>query len=1344
MKENGLINLWQLLLGLLFIVVLSQWGRAQAFSFTYFNQEDRLTSRNWKSSILEDDNGYLWMSSFRGLTRFDGHNFLTFHTGSNADIRIDFEDIGSLYKLGTGEFAYHKSGAVLGIFNPQNYTFRTVNFQEYTEDTPIIVSLSRVNDGELYICLEATSGIAVVGYDGKDITKIFTKEEERPDAIKSPLYSRPKLYITPFDENTYIFFDANKGYFFLDKEKSVLSPITLPPLLQRREVWPYIIFKHRNLGWLLSFTDVPGLFTFNKDRALVPYPGLSTNIVFKSYNQDKAGNILFFGNGGGYDRYFLWEQGAGTIEEIKDYFHTEGRSTDVIWSRDYTSYFFTASEQGLVYGRKPFYSITPLLVKAEKNKTGISMRGMIALKNGKILMGSDTDGLFLFDPEKDLVSAVSIPAHWPADLKPVSFSRNMLKDSKGVVWLTAYASTSPKVRPAGYVLKFDEAQMRLDTFYKVSSRVESMAFINDTLLLTGIENELSSINIGADFKMSTITDDVINWSAEIKIERVLPANEPDQFYILTDEGLFHYDFYQQALKQIPIKGSLVKRYLDLYLDEENILWIGTYADGLYKYDVQTEELTRFGFQQGIKSDIICGILPQGENHLLLSTYNGLYCFDKQTGLANSRSLTQGLMHYEFNKHSKLVLSNTSWLLGGMNGFAHVRQIINPKEVKSQPLVLITHLQFRHEASDRDTLILGLSDFKKGITLPADGRRLKLKLSSFDQENMVERQLYYRLFPVSKEWELLSDDGELNLNFIPPGHHEIQVVFEPGAEPAFILPVFARWKFFELVWVKSVGGLIATGILGMLFYLYFDRKLIHAKSRQLEENEKFRHRLFAYISHEFKTPLTIVFGLLNRLKSRLDDATLHHDMDLIERHGQTMTNLVNQMIELNELEANAWTPQYIATNIPEHLKLIVEQVRPLAESMGVNLQWTSTHEELVLMTDAEKLRVILNNLLNNAIKFSPSGEVVQVFFVANQAQWSLTVRDRGPGIEEADIAKIFDLFYQGNQQHEKEMPNSGIGLAYVKSVVEAMNGKLSVSNDQGAEFKVSFPAKQAVEQITDAKERPLFSKATVAVTEAEVIEDDRTIILLVEDTADLAAYIISCFSKDRYQLIWARDGDDGYEHAIQKVPDLIISDVMMPGRSGFELCETLKQHPATNHIPIVMLTALADNKSRLEGLKAQADVYLEKPFQEATLLLTVANLLNTRDKLAAYYATKSSETAPQSPTPALSAVQDDFIQKMLEALEHNATDPQFGVKELSSQLFLSRSQLHRKVKAILGKTPVDLIREHRLEKARLLLKRESISIEQIALESGFNDASYFSKVFIAEYGIAPSTYRKMGG
>ncbi len=1339
MKESGLITLWRILIGLLLCGGISRQGLAQTYNLTFFNQEDRLSSRNGGRNILDDDNGYLWTSSFRGLTRFDGREFMTMHSGSSADIRIDFEDIGHLYKLRTGEFAYLKKEAVLEIFNPQTYQFRTVDFRAYTKSEPIIVSLNVSISGELYVCLEANSGIAIIRYDGDHFVVIMEREEVRKDAIKMPNIGRPKLYVTPFDSTSYLFFDANKGYFFWEKTKDLFTPILLPASVGDKDVWPYFMTQDNNGAWLVSFTDLPGLYTFNEDNELIKHPNFSPNIIYKRYQRDTSGNILFLGREEQSDKYFLYQQATHTLTEIRE-LNPETRYPSTAWSKDFESYFFLTGGDGLVYGRRPFYNIKPVLARAPKDEIGISMRGMAALENKNILIGSDKGGLFFYDLEKGTTGELLTPSHWPKDLNPVIFSREMVRDPKGTLWLTAYAATSPKIRPAGYLLRFDERRMQLDTFFKIPSRVESMAFINDTLLLTGVVSELIIIELGDSVKTKLLNDFYPNWPKWVSLERIIPLKAPGQFYLLTSDGLFHYNYNQQDLQRITINGNLVNQYLDLYQENEHTLWIGTYGDGLYQYNLQTQELQRFGFRQGLKSDIVCGILPQDDDHLLLSTYNGLYCFDKRTGQASNQGLMQGLMHYEFNQQSYLALGDTSWLFGGMNGAHHISKI-SDQETNSKARILLSSLQFRQEDAIRDTLLFGPFDMANGVILPAGARRLKLKLSSFDPENMIENQLYYRLYPVSEEWAILPENGELNFSFIPPGQHELQVTLQPDMEPGFILPVFAQWQFFERTWVRVLTALVAFGLLALLFYLYFDRKLLHSKSLQLEENEKFRHRLFAYISHEFKTPLTIVFGLLSRLKTTTQEERIRHDLDIIERHGRAMTSLVNQMIELNDLEVNAWIPQYSAINLPEQLRLIIEQMNPLAESLEVNIEWTTSHEELVQLVDIEKLRVILNNLLNNAIKFSPRGETVQVFLVAEKEQWSLTVKDSGPGIAETDIANVFDIFYQGNRQHDKEIANSGIGLAYVKSVVEAMDGTLSVNNDQGAVFEVIFPARDVPKGMVAVGENQLLIKTTATVLEEDIVTGDQTVILLVEDTSDIANYIMSCFSTDQYQLIWARDGIEGRDKAIQWVPDIIISDVMMPGMSGFELCGTLKKHPATNHIPIIMLTALADNKSRLEGLQAQADVYLEKPFQEETLVLTVANLLNTRHKLAAYYASKLGDLAGPSPETHLTVVQDEFVQRLQEVLATNAADPLFGVEELSNQLFLSRAQLHRKVKAILGQTPSDLLREYRLEKAKLMLRTEPLSIAQIALSCGFNDASYFSKVFTTAYKISPSAYRK---
>lgn len=1312
-------------------------GAAQHYELKYFSTQDRLTDQT-NGTIFQDNYGFLWISSYLGLNRFDGREIMSIHSGSSADIRASDLDIEKLYRLSNGEIAYWKPGPEIGVFNPATYQFRTVSLANLLSGYPIVVSLNEYGDGKLYGCMESDAGIVVFRYDGTTITLIYKDTHARPGAIDRRT-EQPKLIVAPITDERFLLFDADRGYFVLNVALKSLTPLQFPASFENKEKWLYFIIKDNEGRWLLSCSEIGGVYILDSNFRLSRHPDFDQTASFRRCEIDELGNMVLAVTVAGENICHLYNAESRTFTKLPEIPFTDTASSTV-WSKNFEEYIFCSTVNGLLYGRDPVYRLSPFLCTAPQNETGISMRHMTQLATGDLLLGTEWDGLYVYDTKKRATRPLASPTHWPADLQPLSYTRTLLKDGQGSVWISAYAKKPNNQRPSGYLVRLDEGRMQLDTFYHLPYRIQSMVMVNDSMILAGIEAGLFTIQLGPELKITFLTQPAEKWPNNLTINQIVPTGSRGNFYILTNNGLFHYNYSEDIIDRLSVSGSLVNNFLHLYQENDSTLWLGTKGDGLYKYNLATDELEAFRYREGIRSDIVCGILPQGPDHLLLSTYHGLYQFDMRTGLASSQGLKDGLMHFEFNQGSYLALSDSSWLFGGMNGALHLEKVRELQRF-DQTQFLISYQKARL-GSEQDTTLFSPQDFMQGITLPANDRRLQLGVSWLNLQDIDNTLAYYRLYPLSDQWQVFPETRELNFSWIPPGHYELQMSLRPDGPPDFSIHVKAEWKFHERRIVQLIGVLMVAGILALLYYLYFDRKLIRVKSTQLEENERFRQRLFAFISHEFKTPLTIIFGLTHRLKQRFKQEDVVKDLDQIERHGRAMTSLVTQMIELNQLQANDWHLNYDFLNLHEELKLIIAQLHPLAESLEVQLELHLDPKTVWQSADLEKLQVIINNLLTNAIKFSPRQGKVTVTLAGNQQEWSLTVQDEGPGIQEHEIGQVFELFYQSTQQHDRELPNSGIGLAYVKAIVEVLKGRIEVSNEAGSVFKVFFPAYPLPEkELLETEDQPFIATDKITPTLVEISQDDRPLLLLVEDTIDVANYIVSCFPEEKYQVIWARDGEDGERQAIEQVPDIVVTDVRMPGKSGFELCKTLKNHPATNHIPIVMLTALSDQESKLEGLQARADIYLYKPFQEEELLLTVANLLYTRDQARAYFSAQLQPATQQPALPEVAPFEHEYLQEINTVLEANYTDPLFGVAEMSNKLFLSRTQLHRKIKALLDQTPSDLLRNFRLEKARFLLDTSALSVSEIALMCGFKDPSYFTKVFTNAFGSSPSSYRK---
>lgn len=566
-------------------------------------------------------------------------------------------------------------------------------------------------------------------------------------------------------------------------------------------------------------------------------------------------------------------------------------------------------------------------------------------------------------------------------------------------------------------------------------------------------------------------------------------------------------------------------------------------------------------------------------------------------------------------------------------------------------------------------------------------------------------------------------------------------------------------------VTSWLSLVTAVLLGL--FLYIARKNARLKIKANEELEKIntlKNRLYENITHELRTPLTVISGMANQIE---DDSEkwLDEGLGMIQRNTDRLLVLVNQMLDLSKLESGNMSLQNEQGDLIQFLKYIVESVHSLAQSKDIRLHFHSEEEELIMDYDPEKFQKIMVNLLSNAIKFTPSGGDVYVLTKAIKSNVKnlieIKVRDTGMGIPKNQLQHIFERFHQvETKAYNNE--GSGIGLAIVKELIQLMKGTIEVKSNiekyKGTEFTVSLPISN------DAK----FNTSPTALTEdamARYIQSipdiptstdkqdnevkgqnpsNRPSILLIEDNLDVLTYISSCLDK-QYDILRAVNGQDGIDMAIEHVPDLIISDIMMPIKNGYEVCHAIKTDTRTSHIPIVMLTAKSDMNSKLEGLGTGAEAYLAKPFYKDELLLRIKKLLELRANLQQYYLSLTNSSAtPVEPIKdeAPKHLESKFVKHLMEIIEENLSDANLNVDMLCQTLAMSRSQLNRKTSALTGITPSKLIQKTRLNHAKKLLADPSYNIADVAFESGFNDPSYFGRVFKKEYSTTPQEWRQM--
>ncbi len=555
--------------------------------------------------------------------------------------------------------------------------------------------------------------------------------------------------------------------------------------------------------------------------------------------------------------------------------------------------------------------------------------------------------------------------------------------------------------------------------------------------------------------------------------------------------------------------------------------------------------------------------------------------------------------------------------------------------------------------------------------------------------------------------------------------------------------------------------LASGILVslILLLLYGGQRYRTRKNRKLleksEEVAQMKSNFFSNISHEFRTPLTLITGPIEQIKASTDDPFIHKDLSIMQKNSDRLLSLINQLLDLSRLESGSLTLAVEKSDLVALIKGITMSFQSLAEMRQIELTIELETEFPDAWIDRGKIETILINLIGNAIKFSPDGgEVlvkITVFGKDDSLKWCLIeVSDNGEGIPESDLEHVFDRFYRGSETEHSETVGSGIGLALTKELVQLHRGDIRVQSSpgKGTMFVVEIPISEnhysetekspvspgeaKLEPVTDGFADP--QRVVVAQFESKA-DAETSLLLLIEDNEDVMNYLKDIL-KQSYRIITAADGEAGVEAALEEIPDLIISDVMMPKMNGYRVAETLKGDEKTSHIPLILLTAKASHDDKIQGLKTHADDYITKPFRPDELLLRVENLITSRKKLSEKY-NRKIEIKPEELST--QSMEEAFLIRVIDSIKKHLLNEEFTVDILAREVGMSRSQLHRKLVALTDLSATEFIRSYRLNLAKELIENNTGTISEIAYEVGFNSPSYFSKAFKEKFGVSPSEF-----
>ena len=565
------------------------------------------------------------------------------------------------------------------------------------------------------------------------------------------------------------------------------------------------------------------------------------------------------------------------------------------------------------------------------------------------------------------------------------------------------------------------------------------------------------------------------------------------------------------------------------------------------------------------------------------------------------------------------------------------------------------------------------------------------------------------------------------------------------------------NYFQYYYYMGFALGITMAFGGLYYYTGQLEKLKQKEKLKMEELDHMKNSFYTHITHELRTPLTIILGMADQIRED-PERNLGQGLDMIARNGKKLLNMTKQLLDLSKMEAMLMPVHWVQQDIIGYLKYLVESFHSFAEARDIELSYSMDEDILMMDFDPDKISDILTNLISNAIKFTPAGGKIDVKVFKEELngknRLQLLVIDNGPGIAKEHLPRVFERYFQAERHEDEYTEGSGLGLAITRELVFLMNGNISVSSElnKGTVFSVTLPIINKAEKIlsVESYERNAgkLTNPDQKFKSVPIENKEKLKLLIVEDSKDVASYLNSLLDV-KYEICNAWNGVQGLELAIDEVPDLIISDVMMPVMDGFTMCRKLKNDLRTSHIPIILLTALNETASRMEGFRSGVDVYLGKPFNKEELFVRVDKLITLRKELRKSFQTmaqvsdKSFQITQTLSDANLSAHGQEyaFLTRVREILKSHLSEEEFGIAELCVSLGMSRSQLYRKFSALTNISVYQFIRNLRLIKAQELLRSTDLNVTEVAYDSGFKNPSHFSRVYAKQYGIPPSKEKR---
>lgn len=1347
---------------LLFSILACIASAQQAHNFFHRISSDQGLSNNQINAIFADSNGYLWLASVSGLNRFDSHTFRVFKNDPRDPNSLPENIITDIFEDHTGRLWLLTNESVY-FYNPETETFGSTHPFLEMDTTLVRVGVRTVmadGEGNTWIG-HRDSGLWFYDGDSKTLQNVIIS---RKDSL--PINSRRVVDLVVTEKILYVAYES--AYIEIIDRKSLESIRVIDMYIGRpatavAETFRLFVDSGEHL-WLFNPRNDEELFHYDPDRDKVSvFRALESEerfpvVCISDVEEDNFGRIWVGTDHGGL--YILdKENGTSTIFKNKPGDETSisaNTITSLCKTNDGIIWVGTFKNGVNYYHPELFqfewYHSSP---SNESNYFSNDVNCFAEDGKGNLWIGTNDDGLVYFD-RKNL--KFTHYRHEPND--PKSLSNNIVvslhMDRKGRLWVGTYQ---------GGLNCFVNGR-----FKRYMPDPGNPSSITDSRIWQIVEDKDNRLWIGTLGGGLELYDERIDGfihhrqgtfnSVNSDYILALYSDSKGDLWIGTSSGLNMLETSSGRFRSFSSSagqpGSLSHSHvLCITEDAQGRIWVGT-RNGLNLFDRESGTFKVFREDDGLPDHNIISILPDSRGNLWISTLNGLSKLrtdeDPNTITCYNYDVTNGLQAREFNEHAALGLSTGELVFGGVNGF----NIFRPEDIvtsqRNYPVILSNlyinnkKVEIGEELGNKLVLPKSLN-LCETIYLKYNQNEFTIEFTAINFFDHERTRYRYILEGFNENW-IETGVGKQSATYtnLNPGDYTFRVkaAASDGSwdkSQEAILKIVVVPPFYATGFAYAVYFVVFCLLVLLLTYTIRRRaEMKYLRQQELDEFRRMRDldsmklKFFTNVSHEFRTPLTLILTPTERLLKVIDDDQIRAQIELIQRNARRLLNLVNQLLDFRKLEQDNIQLKPLKGDLISFLHEASNAFVDLFGNKRIDFTFSSELQSYVCSFDHDKIEKIVFNLLSNAHKFTYEEGCVEMSVSRSvHGGIRLVVKDSGIGIPLEIHEKIFERFFQNPDNDAAYNQGSGIGLSLCREYARMHGGRIFVESSPGygSSFILELPL-QEEDQAIDVEEADSMQDSTCE-------SPGLPLILVAEDNDDLRSYLKDNLGL-KYRVLEAADGVSAFELAVKKMPGLIVSDVVMPGIDGITLCKRLKADERTSHIPIILLTARTATVHELESLEAGADEFITKPFSYAVLELKIERLITLRNEWHSRFG-KRFEIKPGE--IGITSLDEKFLNKVLKIVEKNMGSSDFNVEKLSRELGVSRGHLYNKLLALTGKTPVEFIRVMRLKRAAQYLEKSQLTVSEIAYMVGFNDPKYFSRYFKEEFGMVPSEYAKNG-